>query len=105
MARITNTKLGSDGAVREVELITSTRRKIRRPVNLVVPLEVTSNEDISSNAHPRATAEASRQELRETAADSIEPRYNLRPRRTINTARHEKNTVSVPRPNSLDRIH
>ncbi|ETN71550.1 hypothetical protein NECAME_14173 [Necator americanus] len=40
MARITDTKQSSDGVIREVELITSTRRKIRRPVNLVIPLEL-----------------------------------------------------------------
>uniref|UniRef100_W6NFA3 Zinc finger and Integrase domain containing protein n=1 Tax=Haemonchus contortus TaxID=6289 RepID=W6NFA3_HAECO len=98
MARITQTKVGSDGAVREVELITSTRRKIRRPVNLLVPLEVTSEEDNSKGAEPRASAQTSHQEHRESPADPIEPRYNLRPRRTINTVASKKKTGLTPKP-------
>ncbi|KAK6046017.1 hypothetical protein COOONC_16478 [Cooperia oncophora] len=44
MGRITNARLGSDGTIREVELATSTHRKIRRPVNLLVPLEVNAGD-------------------------------------------------------------
>ncbi|VDO86280.1 unnamed protein product [Heligmosomoides polygyrus] len=42
LARIIKTKTGGDGAIREVELITSTPRKIRRLVNLITPLEINS---------------------------------------------------------------
>ncbi|KAL6742395.1 hypothetical protein Aduo_015549 [Ancylostoma duodenale] len=40
LGRISNVRPGTDGQVREVELITATKRKIRRPVNPLVPLEI-----------------------------------------------------------------
>ncbi|KAK6744587.1 hypothetical protein RB195_011360 [Necator americanus] len=43
MARITGTHRGSDKSIREMELITSTHWKIRRPVNLITPLEISAH--------------------------------------------------------------
>nr|CDJ88867.1 putative integrase core domain protein [Haemonchus contortus] len=40
IGRVSQVKQGRDGAIREVELMTSSKRKIRRPVNLLRPLEV-----------------------------------------------------------------
>uniref|UniRef100_A0A183FZG4 DUF5641 domain-containing protein n=1 Tax=Heligmosomoides polygyrus TaxID=6339 RepID=A0A183FZG4_HELPZ len=51
MARITGTKTSNDGAIREVELVTSTRRRIRRPVNLITPLEITASEPETSTTN------------------------------------------------------
>ncbi|VDP19783.1 unnamed protein product [Heligmosomoides polygyrus] len=50
LARITNTKQGADGGIREAELITANRRKIRRPVNLLVPLEIQEADKITIKA-------------------------------------------------------
>ncbi|VDO93096.1 unnamed protein product [Heligmosomoides polygyrus] len=48
LARIIKTKTGSDGVIREVELITSTRRKIRLPLNLITPLGINSTDSETS---------------------------------------------------------
>ncbi|VDK53537.1 unnamed protein product, partial [Cylicostephanus goldi] len=51
MARITKVQPGSDGQIREAELITTTRRKIRRPVNLLIPLEIQDKEKQTKEQH------------------------------------------------------
>lgn len=70
MARITDLKPSTDGTIREVELVTAVRRKIRRPPNLLVPLEINSN---------TASSTKERKEPREAA----QHRYNLRPRKNL----------------------
>ncbi|EPB67263.1 integrase core domain protein [Ancylostoma ceylanicum] len=76
MARITDTKRSSDGAIREVELTTSTRTKIRRPVNLIIPLELEDNDN-------RTRKNSENDEGCEKSA-TREERYNFRPRKNIN---------------------
>ncbi|VDO08217.1 unnamed protein product [Haemonchus placei] len=45
MARITKLHSGNDGSIREAELITATKRKIRRPLNLLIPMEIQDQKD------------------------------------------------------------
>ncbi|XGW10144.1 hypothetical protein V3C99_011987 [Haemonchus contortus] len=73
MARITDIRKGSDGNVREVELITAARRKIHRPVNLLVPLEIHDTENQDRGNMPTVTEG----EIHPSAQPQ---RYNLRPR-------------------------
>ncbi|VDO19526.1 unnamed protein product [Heligmosomoides polygyrus] len=75
MGRITDLRRGSDGEVREAELITGTRKKIRRPVNLLIPLEVQDEEEqVQSPAVNEEHSQTS------TAAPTEQQLYNLRPR-------------------------
>uniref|UniRef100_A0A8L8KTV9 Integrase catalytic domain-containing protein n=1 Tax=Heligmosomoides polygyrus TaxID=6339 RepID=A0A8L8KTV9_HELPZ len=92
MARIIATRQGADGAVREAELLTATKRKIRRPVNLLIPLEIP--EDRSS--------ESGNTSKNDSADTSPEPKtqdhgYNLRPRRPINYIENNVNFATTPR--------
>ncbi|KIH46945.1 hypothetical protein ANCDUO_22999 [Ancylostoma duodenale] len=82
MARITNTKQSSDGVIREVELTTSTRRKIKRPVNLVIPLELgdTDNGTYEDGKNGEVCEENANQDTR----------YDFRPRKNIN---YNKNSL------------
>ncbi|KAK6764519.1 hypothetical protein RB195_024732 [Necator americanus] len=90
MARITDTK-SSDGVIREVELITSTRRKIRRPVNLVIPLELgdTDNGTYEEGKNGEVCEENANQDTR----------YDFRTRKNINYSENSlANTVSATSP-------
>ncbi|KAL6727122.1 hypothetical protein Aduo_009028 [Ancylostoma duodenale] len=84
MARITNTKQSSDGVIREVELTTSTRRKIKRPVNLVIPLELgdTDNGTYEDGKNGEVCEENANQDTR----------YDFRPRKNIN---YNKNSLAT----------
>ncbi|KAK6744964.1 hypothetical protein RB195_011585 [Necator americanus] len=57
LARITQTNAGRDGQIREVELITSTKRKIKRPINLIVPLELNDDTATLDNGDPTAAVQ------------------------------------------------
>ncbi|KAK5986434.1 hypothetical protein GCK32_014593 [Trichostrongylus colubriformis] len=71
MARILKLLPSSDGAVREVEVL-SAKRVLRRPVNQLIPLEIEGN----------VTGETSQDdtEERKNGTPSANRRYNLRPR-------------------------
>lgn len=70
MAKITDLAPNSEGTTREAELITAKKRKIRRPINLLIPLELSCEEDTSAERNT-SSAEGPVQK---------HP-YNLRPRR------------------------
>ncbi|KAK5969605.1 hypothetical protein GCK32_015089 [Trichostrongylus colubriformis] len=101
MARITGTRSGTDAAIREVELVTGTHRKIRRPVNLLIPLEIGSDLEDSEGSHS-ATRDDNESTERgpQNAPDSVEPRYNLRPRKTVNTVERKTDSNVVRKPRS-----
>ncbi|VDP53444.1 unnamed protein product [Heligmosomoides polygyrus] len=83
LARITATRGNADGKIREAELVTATRRKIRRPVNLLIPLEVQD----SSEGKDQEAMEAHQDRdapLSSDASDVHAHRYNLRPRQERN---------------------
>lgn len=83
LARITATRGSADGKIREAELVTATRRKIRRPVNLLIPLEIQDSsegkEQEAMEAHQDRDAPPS-----SDASDVHAHRYNLRPRQERN---------------------
>uniref|UniRef100_A0A7I4XXC3 Phlebovirus_G2 domain-containing protein n=1 Tax=Haemonchus contortus TaxID=6289 RepID=A0A7I4XXC3_HAECO len=88
MARITGLRQGTDGAIREVELITATRRKIRRPVNLLIPLELQDSEQEASISKQKEAPP-------EQPAPQQPPRtqnYNLRERKAT---RHVHNATTA----------
>ncbi|KIH59879.1 zinc knuckle, partial [Ancylostoma duodenale] len=60
MARITKTCTSTDGKIREVELVTSTKQKIRRPINLLIPLELNCEYESDVNKKPEATKRSHR---------------------------------------------
>ncbi|KAK6735966.1 hypothetical protein RB195_018932 [Necator americanus] len=94
MARITDTKQSSDGVIREVELITSTRRKIRRPVNLVIPLEL-------GDTYNGTYEEGKNFEVCEENANQ-DTRYDFCPRKNINYSENSlANTASATSPGFL----
>ncbi|VDP58135.1 unnamed protein product [Heligmosomoides polygyrus] len=80
MARITGTRLSGDGKIREVELITATKRIIKRPVNLITPLEIIDDTDSPANSNENGSEDENT-----TTVEQRRP-YNLRPRRPINYA-------------------
>ncbi|CAJ0603383.1 unnamed protein product [Cylicocyclus nassatus] len=74
LARITDIRRGIDGVIREAELVTSNRRKVRRPVNLLIPLEIV--DDISETTDKELTSSLNENSKEET----LEKPYNLRSR-------------------------
>ncbi|VDL83821.1 unnamed protein product [Nippostrongylus brasiliensis] len=85
MARITEVKKGTNDDIREVGLVTSTRRKIRQPVNLITPLEITPDRIDLQSTDQQDEVNDSR-EYDEAAERRTTSRYDLRPRRPINYA-------------------
>ncbi|ETN69830.1 hypothetical protein NECAME_15066 [Necator americanus] len=73
LARITQTNTGRDGQIREVELVT---RKIKRPINLIVPLELDDDTATFDNGDPTAA-------VQEDVAYAGSRHYNLRPRQPV----------------------
>ncbi|KHJ89034.1 integrase core domain protein [Oesophagostomum dentatum] len=92
---VTDVKISSDGVIREVELRTSTRRKIRRPVNLVVPLE------LSDDQNPATSAEMPDKSINDSYKGSsaenpnTKRTYNLRPRYPVCYDESSANALSV----------
>ncbi|XGW23986.1 hypothetical protein V3C99_005861 [Haemonchus contortus] len=88
MGRVSQVKQGRDGAIREVELMASSERKIRRPVNLLIPLEVqdSANEfgdnskDIQDSANPEHNEPTLLSKGKDPSATTHN--YNVRPRPT-----------------------
>ncbi|WKY07583.1 hypothetical protein Q1695_007220 [Nippostrongylus brasiliensis] len=95
MARITEVKKGTNDDIREVGLVTSTRRKIRRPVNLITPLEITPDRTDLQSTDQQDEVNGSR-EYDEAAERRTTSRYDLRPRRPINYAEQTVNAVVTP---------
>ena len=87
MARITKLQRSADGAVREAHLTLPNRRIIRRPINILVPLEI---DDTLREDEPTTSVNfKDRDESANSKKDPQNPqkRYNLRPR-------HNKAAVS-----------
>ncbi|KAL6742206.1 hypothetical protein Aduo_015378 [Ancylostoma duodenale] len=102
MARILDTRESTDGMIREVELQTASKRKIRRPVNLLVPLEL--NDDMDSHA----SNEINKAPAQVDNATEISHRgrtYNLRPRLPVRYSELEINCIqSSIRPRVIQKI-
>ncbi|ETN78389.1 hypothetical protein NECAME_18219 [Necator americanus] len=81
LARITDTRAGRDGEIREVELLTPARRKIRRPPNLLIPLEI---QPATTPSHTTPGDHAVSDGTDEQIPTSHP--YNLRPRRAVHYA-------------------
>ena len=62
--------VSADGGIRQVKLTTATRKEIRRPVNLLIPLELTDDTEADN------TEQADHTERRTIP-------YNLRPRKEV----------------------
>ncbi|KHJ86527.1 hypothetical protein OESDEN_13717, partial [Oesophagostomum dentatum] len=75
MARISKLNEGSDGQIREAELVTSTKRKVKRPINLLIPLELNCAE---ANDSQNVTDDNSN-----ISSSATNHPYNLRPRKPI----------------------
>ncbi|RCN25257.1 hypothetical protein ANCCAN_29032, partial [Ancylostoma caninum] len=96
MGRITQVRYGADGEVREAELVTSTRRKIRRPINLLIPLEIQearATEGIAPTDSALAAHEPP-QENQKTHVVRTHP-YNLRERKPTNYAQERVTATTV----------
>uniref|UniRef100_A0A7I4XZ14 DUF1758 domain-containing protein n=1 Tax=Haemonchus contortus TaxID=6289 RepID=A0A7I4XZ14_HAECO len=90
MARITNIKKGGDGKIREVELRTSNRRTIRRPVNLLIPLEVQETAERSGSQTTSSTEPQNPEAVHSPVRGTTH--YDLRRRRPVHYA--ESNTCT-----------
>ncbi|EYC23035.1 hypothetical protein Y032_0016g3087 [Ancylostoma ceylanicum] len=87
MARITETHPGLDGEIRDVELVTATKRKIRRPVNLLIPLEIEEPKSAETNKENR--------QLLPKEQKQEQQKYNLRPRKPVQYAEYEITAVTA----------
>ncbi|VDP54846.1 unnamed protein product [Heligmosomoides polygyrus] len=100
VARITDVKQETDGFIREVELFTSTHREIRRPVNLIIPLEIESH-DAENDSNDQIEDNDDEAQNGKSAAEQVPARYNLRPRRPVNYTEQTINSISTQRPKPL----
>ncbi|VDL75199.1 unnamed protein product [Nippostrongylus brasiliensis] len=89
MGRIEELKPSPDGMIREATIKLSTQKKVRRPVNLLVPLELEEMTEDEDNAN--STREETRQ-LREEPSERHHG-YNLRPRRSSSSALASVNSL------------
>ncbi|KIH56785.1 hypothetical protein ANCDUO_13028 [Ancylostoma duodenale] len=115
MGRIDELKETSDGTVREAVVILPSHRKIRRPINLLVPLELEDDhaeehkEDDSSstNCDGEATPNHADKQLSDNTTTNegrtVEepegtsfPRYNLRPRQRVTHSEHVRRVKNLP---------
>uniref|UniRef100_A0A183G4Y5 Integrase_H2C2 domain-containing protein n=1 Tax=Heligmosomoides polygyrus TaxID=6339 RepID=A0A183G4Y5_HELPZ len=90
---LVSTRPGNDAAIRDVELITATRRKIRRPPNLLIPLEVESQKE------DETASQQTRSDLENFSLPATPQRthpYNLRQRPPRNTKEVTVSTVQSP---------
>ncbi|EYC22493.1 hypothetical protein Y032_0017g3385 [Ancylostoma ceylanicum] len=87
MARITETHAGLDGEIRDVELVTAAKRKIRRPVNLLIPLEIEDSKSAETNKENcQLLPKEQKQE---------QQKYNFRPRKPVQYAEYEITAVTA----------
>uniref|UniRef100_A0A7I4XT24 Fe2OG dioxygenase domain-containing protein n=1 Tax=Haemonchus contortus TaxID=6289 RepID=A0A7I4XT24_HAECO len=117
MGRVSQVKQGRDGAIREVELMTSSKRKIRRPVNLLIPLEVqdSANDQDSANEfgdNPKDIQDSANPEHNEPTLlskgkdpSATTHNYNLRPRPTRPKIIDAIATTSSSQRNKAFKIH
>uniref|UniRef100_A0A183GI98 Phlebovirus_G2 domain-containing protein n=1 Tax=Heligmosomoides polygyrus TaxID=6339 RepID=A0A183GI98_HELPZ len=91
MARITKTN--KDGNIREAELMTANRRKVRRPVNLLIPLEIQDSSNHQSVVESADSPSDDDPGLNSPAVHSHT--YNLRPRQRIQYAENTVQTSSI----------
>ncbi|KAK5977692.1 hypothetical protein GCK32_009436 [Trichostrongylus colubriformis] len=89
VGRITGLRTAQDGVIREAEVKTPNGRLIRRPVNLLVPLELNDTDDPLEASDQESSSDEScpipkgEKKAEEGAQDnSRHQRYNLRPRVT-----------------------
>ncbi|VDK49561.1 unnamed protein product, partial [Cylicostephanus goldi] len=98
LGRITKLLSGTDGQVREVELVTSTKRKMHRPVNLLVPLELEEGETDSSTPQEQKELHDSTQDI-PSAHKNV--RYDLRSKNPVQyteTVTTKAFTTAKPKP-------
>ncbi|KAK6010768.1 hypothetical protein OSTOST_24165, partial [Ostertagia ostertagi] len=74
LARVTAVHKGEDDAIREVCLLTATGRTIKRPVNLLVPLE------LDCDLTDQQSGNSTRPRYQVLPRDHVQTRYNLRSR-------------------------
>uniref|UniRef100_A0A7I5ED04 CCHC-type domain-containing protein n=1 Tax=Haemonchus contortus TaxID=6289 RepID=A0A7I5ED04_HAECO len=87
MGRITELKHSHDGEVREAELLTSTKRKIRRPINLLIPLEIQEARISDDNEPTQVTPSPGKTGEEDVVNSKAYTRpYNLRQRTPKNYA-------------------
>ncbi|VDO85149.1 unnamed protein product [Heligmosomoides polygyrus] len=89
MGRVDELVSNKEGVVREASVMLPSRRKIRRPVNLLVPLELDDSSidvdtESTSQQHPESLPTVVEGEVEESQPLDTEPsRYNLRPTRRV----------------------
>ncbi|KIH46190.1 hypothetical protein ANCDUO_23759, partial [Ancylostoma duodenale] len=81
MGRIDEVIVGSDGGIREATVVLPSRRKIRRPVNLLVPFEIEDEPTEDANLAEKQVLEDQNEP---NDARMPNAKYNLRPRKKIN---------------------
>ncbi|KAK6739400.1 hypothetical protein RB195_008093 [Necator americanus] len=74
-------KQSPTGVVREAEIQLPNRRLVRRPVNLLVPIELDDNEEAADCESAKNEEETSAHPTDEAPEFTKETRYNLRPRK------------------------
>ncbi|CAJ0595615.1 unnamed protein product [Cylicocyclus nassatus] len=79
MGRITELVAGADGEIREAVVILPSRRQIRRPVNLLVPLELEDRTEKTKDL----LQETQEEEPQKAQEEPARTRYDLRPRKRI----------------------
>ncbi|EGT53729.1 hypothetical protein CAEBREN_31877 [Caenorhabditis brenneri] len=79
MGRVTTLNQSKDGIIRDVELINSNGRTIKRSINMIVPLEMDIEDDPKAKPEPNPTPESPK-----PPEETSKGRYNLRKRKDIN---------------------
>ncbi|VDO66676.1 unnamed protein product, partial [Haemonchus placei] len=103
MGRITELKHSRDEEVREAELLTSTKRKIRRPINLLIPLEIQEARISDDNEPTQVTPSPGKTGENDVVNSRAHTRpYNLRQRTPKNTGENDVvNSRAHARPYNL----
>ncbi|WKY04272.1 hypothetical protein Q1695_005341 [Nippostrongylus brasiliensis] len=85
MGRISKLVFNEEGIAREALVILPSRRKIRRPVNLLVPLELDddANKNPEDNCSNQVQGSSMSQEDRQEQPQEAPPPYALRPKRRV----------------------
>ncbi|KIH64175.1 hypothetical protein ANCDUO_05516 [Ancylostoma duodenale] len=82
LGKITDLKPSATGMIREAELQMPNGRKMRRPINLLIPLELSNSEDTcDQEQHDNSGAE---EEISGLVQEPVYHRYDLRPNRRLN---------------------
>ncbi|EPB67379.1 hypothetical protein ANCCEY_13528 [Ancylostoma ceylanicum] len=96
MGRITHLRYGADDEVRKAELVTSTRRIMRRPINLLIPLEI-QEARATAGVVPTDTASAVHEPPQENQKTPVvrTHSYDLRERKPMNYAQERVTATTV----------